>query len=181
MPVDATMPLRHAVFGGGGRQAPDPGHREGEDVDRTGGLRFCFSSIFREGGRRLRGGGKKLLAREFGRSQQRRSRSCSDVVKLNFVPSACSPWKRHFSSKNSVRRDLLMTSERRNARSYSIRNSSSLCIFSSLLCLGNATSPPFVLHRNYAHPLHPPREHALSTPSSTLRWASPSITTQFPK
>lgn len=108
-PVDETMPLRHAVFGGGGRQAPDPGHREGEDVDRTGGLRFCFSSIFREGGRRLRGSGKNLLAREFGRSQHRRSRACSDVVILTFIPSAFTPWKRHFSSKNSVRRDLLMT------------------------------------------------------------------------
>ena len=59
---------------------------------------------------------------------------------------------------------------------------SNLPAYSPLSCChGNATSPPFILRRNYAHPLHPPREHALSTPSSTLRWASPLITTQFPK
>jgi hypothetical protein len=69
------------------------------------------------------GGGKKLPAREFGRSQQRRSRSCSDAVNLTFVPSAFAV-ETAFLSKNSARRDSLMTQGRRNARSYSIRNSS---------------------------------------------------------
>ncbi len=140
--------------------------------------------LSREGGKRLRGDGKKLLARDFGRSQQRRSRSCSDVVMflLLFRPRVR---RGNGASLRKIHTDRfaydLGTPQRAKLFDPKRFCLEPACIFSSLLCHGNSTSPPFILHRNYAHPLHPPRERTLSTPSSTHRWVSPSITTQFPK